>query len=80
MNKIISLALLSLISLNSVCLAEEIIDTSQTIEIEKSGGVVAIQKQPVTDKTIQIIRVSKCGICIIANLNGKVKDYDTNSK
>lgn len=80
MKKIFSLLLLSFICLNSVCFAEEIVDTSQTVEIEKSGGVIAIQKQPVTDKTIQIIKVSKCGICIIANLNGKVKDNDTNSK
>lgn len=80
MNKIISLVLLGLVSLNSVCSAEEIADTSQTVEIEKSGGIIAIQKQPVTEKTVQIIKVSKCGICIIANLNGKVKDDDTNSK
>lgn len=51
--------------------------TTQSVEVEKSGAIVAIQKQPVTSTTVQSIKVSRCGLCIIVNVNGKIKDETT---
>lgn len=49
---------------------------TQVIEIEKSGAVAILQKQPTTEKQTQIIRVKKAGGFLLIQINGKVKDSD----
>jgi len=74
MKKVLSILGIVSLFLGNVCFAEETAIATQMVEVEKSGGVFAIQKQPVTSNTTQHIKVSKCGLCIIININGKVKD------
>ena len=50
---------------------------TQVIEIEKSGAVAILQKQPTNKKQTQIIRVKKAGGFLLIQINGKVKDFDT---
>lgn len=49
---------------------------TQVIEIEKSGAVAILQKQPTNEKQTQIIRVKKAGGFLFIQINGKVKDSD----
>lgn len=48
--------------------------SSQVSEIEKSGAIIKIQKQPVTDTTKQKISVQKSFFCIVIQVNGKIKE------
>jgi hypothetical protein len=50
---------------------------TQVIEIEKSGAVAILQKQPTNEKQTQVIRVKKAGGFLLIQINGKVKDYNT---
>ena len=50
---------------------------TQVIEIEKSGAVAILQKQPTSEKQAQVIRVKKAGGFLLIQINGKVKDFDT---
>lgn len=50
---------------------------TQVIEIEKSGAVAILQKQPTTKKQTQVIKVKKAGGFLLIQINGKVKDFDT---
>lgn len=49
---------------------------TQVIEIEKSGAVAILQKQPTAEKQTQIIKVKKAGGFLLIQINGKVKDTD----
>lgn len=49
---------------------------TQVIEIEKSGAVAILQKQPTNEKQTQVIRVKKAGGFLLIQINGKVKDSD----
>lgn len=50
---------------------------AQVIEIEKSGAVAILQKQPTNEKQTQVIRVKKAGGFLLIQINGKIKDYNT---
>lgn len=50
---------------------------TQVIEIEKSGAVAILQKQPNTKKQTQVIKVKKAGGFLLIQINGKIKDFDT---
>lgn len=50
---------------------------TQVIEIESSGAVAILQKQPTNEKQTQVIRVKKAGGFLLIQINGKVKDYNT---
>lgn len=50
---------------------------TQVIEIESSGAVAILQKQPTNEKQTQIIKVKKAGGFLLIQINGKVKDYNT---
>lgn len=87
--KKILFTLAALLMLSSTVMAEEqpiasAIDEAiqadkpvQGIDIEKSGAVFVIQKQPQKETSVQYVKVSKCGLVAIININGKVKDADT---
>lgn len=64
----------------AICHAEDLTGLNepptQVIEIEKSGAVAILQKQPTTEKQTQIIRVKKAGGFLLIQINGKVKDSD----
>lgn len=49
---------------------------TQVIEIESSGAVAILQKQPTTENQKQVIRVKKAGGFLLIQINGKVKDSD----
>ena len=49
---------------------------TQVIEIEKSGAVAILQKQPTNEKQTQVIKVKKAGGFLLIQINGKVKDSD----
>ena len=51
---------------------------TQVIEIEKSGAVAILQKQPANEKQTQLIRVKKAGGFLLIQINGKIKDTDIN--
>ena len=69
------LLLTTLMMFNSVVLAEEVVP-QQTAEDNKA--VISIQKQPANEKQNQAV-TRNIG-CIIIQVNGKVKENDTNSK
>lgn len=50
--------------------------SAQTIEIEKSGAVAILQKQPTMDTQKQVIRIKKAGGFLLIQINGKVKGTD----
>lgn len=50
---------------------------TQVIEIEKSGAVAILQKQPTNEKQTQVIKIKKAGGFLLIQINGKVKDFDT---
>ena len=47
---------------------------TQVIEIEKSGAVAILQKQPIAENQTQVIRIKKSGGFLLIQINGKVKD------
>ena len=49
----------------------------QLIEIENSGGVVIVQKQPSNECQMQVIKIKKSGGFLLVQINGKIKDIDT---
>lgn len=50
---------------------------TQVIEIESSGAVAILQKQPTTENQKQVIKVKKAGGFLLIQINGKIKDSDT---
>ena len=50
---------------------------TQVIEIEKSGAVAILQKQPTNENQKQVINIKKVGGFLLIQINGKVKDFDT---
>lgn len=61
---------------NSVCYAEDTTEAVQSVNVEKSGAIFKIQKQPIAGKSTQTVNVSKSGLCVIIQINGKVKEND----
>lgn len=49
----------------------------QGLDVEKSGAVIVLQKQPQADTSVQYVRIRKCGLVAIIHLNGKVKETET---
>lgn len=70
-----------LVGLGTICRAEDLTGLNeaptQIIEIESSGAVAILQKQPNTEKQTQVIKVKKAGGFLLVQINGKVKDFDT---
>ena len=70
-----------LVGLGTICRAEDLTELNeaptQVIEIEKSGAVAILQKQPTNEKQTQVIKVKKAGGFLLIQINGKVKDFDT---
>nr|DAQ50955.1 MAG TPA: hypothetical protein [Caudoviricetes sp.] len=50
---------------------------TQVIEIESSGAVAILQKQPTTENQKQVIKVKRAGGFLLIQINGKIKDFDT---
>nr|DAL34567.1 MAG TPA_asm: hypothetical protein [Caudoviricetes sp.] len=76
-----SVLLSVLVGLGTICRAEDLTGLNeaptQVIEIEKSGAVAILQKQPINKKQTQVIKVKKAGGFLLIQINGKVKDFDT---
>ena len=70
------LTIFCVLSMTSVCYAEETTEAIQSVNVEKSGAVFKIQKQPMAGKSTQTVNVSKSGLCVIIQVNGKVKEND----
>lgn len=49
---------------------------TQVIEIESSGAVAILQKQPTTENQKQVIKVKRAGGFLLIQINGKIKDSD----
>lgn len=64
-----------------ICHAEDLTGLNepptQVIEIEKSGAVAILQKQPTNEKQTQVIRIKKAGGFLLIQINGKIKDSNT---
>lgn len=64
-----------------ICHAEDLTGQNepptQVIEIEKSGAVAILQKQPTNEKQTQVIRIKKAGGFLLIQINGKIKDNPT---
>lgn len=76
---LLAVSILSFLLMSGVmCHAEDLIpangQATQSIETENSGIIVKVQKQPVTDSTKQQITVKKSFLCILIQINGKVKE------
>lgn len=85
MKKVLSIVLGIMFFCNLPVFCEEVIDTTnqptQVIEIEKSGAVAILQKQPTAENQMQVIRIKKSGGFLLIQINGKVKDSaDINNK
>lgn len=50
---------------------------TQVIEIEKSGAVAILQKQPTNENQKQVIKIKKAGGFLLIQINGKIKDSNT---
>lgn len=48
--------------------------STQAKEIQNSGAVISVQKQPVTQATEQTVHAKKCFFCIFIQVNGKIKE------
>ncbi len=72
----LSLGIFCILTSNCFCYAETTAEATQSVNIEKSGAIFKIQKQPIAGKSTQTVNVSKSGLCIIVQINGKVKEYD----
>lgn len=77
MKKLVAVLSILLLS-SSIVFAEELKENTQLVEVENAGAVLLIQKQPIYEKQVQIIRVKKSGAITVIQVNGKVKDNDTN--
>lgn len=80
MKKIFSLLAIFLLFSNCVLAEEPLKENTQLVEVENAGAVLLIQKQPIYEKQMQVIRVKKSGAITVIQVNGKVKENDTNSK
>lgn len=80
MNKIFSILAVLFLFVNCVFAEEQLKENTQLVEVENAGAVLLIQKQPIYEKQMQVIRVKKSGAITIIQVNGKVKENDTNSK
>ncbi len=80
MKKIFSILAILLLFSNCVLAEEQLKENTQLVEVENAGAVLLIQKQPIYEKQMQVIRVKKSGAITIIQVNGKVKENDTNSK
>ncbi len=70
--------ILGLLMLGCQGFCADIEQPTQVIEIEKSGAVAILQKQPANEKQTQLIRVKKAGGFLLIQINGKIKDTDIN--
>lgn len=70
------LVIFCVLLMSSVCYAEDTTEAAQSVNVEKSGAVFKVQKQPMAGKSTQTVNVSKSGLCIIIQVNGKVKEND----
>lgn len=77
MKKLVAVLSIVLLS-SSIVFAEETKESEQLVEVENAGAVLLIQKQPIYEKQVQVIRVKKSGAITVIQVNGKVKDNDTN--
>lgn len=70
-----------LLLVGSGVFAEEAITLPETpvqvIEIEKSGAIAILQKQPTAENQKQVIKIKKSGGFLLIQINGKVKDTDS---
>lgn len=80
MKKIFSILAVLTLFTNCVFAEEQLKENTQLVEVENAGAVLLIQKQPIYEKQMQVIRVKKSGAITIIQVNGKVKENDTNSK
>lgn len=78
MKKVILIVLVSIFFCNLPAFCDKVIEQTnqptQVIEIEKSGAVAILQKQPTAENQMQVIRIKKSGGFLLIQLNGKVKD------
>lgn len=75
MQKLFSIiAIACILLMSSVCYAKDTTEAVQSVNIEKSGAIFKIQKQPIAGKSTQTVNVSKSGLCVIIQINGKVKE------
>lgn len=58
---------------------ENLANANQEINIEDNKAVIAVQKQPVDEKSAQKQNVGRNWFCIVIQVNGKVKDYNNNA-
>lgn len=65
---------------NCVLAQEQLKENTQLVEVENAGALLLIQKQPIYEKQMQVIRIKKSGAITVIQVNGKVKENDTNSK
>lgn len=70
--------ILGLLMLGCQGFCADVKQPTQVIEIEKSGAVAILQKQPTNEKQTQLIRVKKAGGFLLIQINGKIKDADIN--
>ena len=62
-----------------IVLADEVVaSANQEIVIEDNKAVFTVQKQPNDEKSVQKQDVKRNWFCIVIQVNGKVKDLDTN--
>lgn len=80
MKKILSILMVLAIFSNCVLAEETLKENTQLVEVENAGALLLIQKQPIYEKQMQVIRVKKSGAITIIQVNGKVKENDTISK
>ena len=63
-----------------IVLADEVVaSANQEIVIEDNKAVFTVQKQPNDEKSVQKQDVKRNWFCIVIQVNGKVKDLDTNT-
>jgi hypothetical protein len=78
MKKVLSIVLGIMFFCNLPVFCEEVIEPTnqptQVIEIEKSGAVAILQKQPTAENQMQVIKIKKSGGFLLIQINGKVKD------
>lgn len=79
-NVLFILGIFSLLLVGCVSYAEETTEAVQSVNVEKSGAIFKIQKQPIAGKSSQTVNVSKSGLCVIIQINGKVKEDLQNLK
>ena len=73
------LVLSMLILCYQTALAEEN-NANQINLVEDNRAVISLQKQPVTDKTVQKQDVKRNWFCIVIQINGKIQDTNNSYK